>query len=259
MQLKEKLAKIIAKKDLTQLQVLIDKLLLKAYNIGWNDYLWGDDISSIDNTSEEQILEMIKEDDEPRILNSKWEKSNNKGSVPLPIMLQDEYQDAIRFAGEKHAGQSIPGSPISYMAHISNVAMEVLLSYFKKPSFDINFATQVAILHDVLEDTQCTTQELENKFGQKITDAVQALSKDKCISSHLQIKDSIHRIKKMPKEVGLVKLADRITNLQPPPTTWTKDKIQTYKEESLYILKELGNCNDYLKGRLGICIEIYGE
>lgn len=43
---------------------------------------------------------------------------------------------------------------------------------------------------------------------------------------------SLTRIKKLQKEVWAVKLADRITNLQPPPSGWNKQKRLKYLEES---------------------------
>jgi len=53
------------------------------------------------------------------------------------------------------------------------------------------------------------------------------------------------------------KLADRITNLQPPPVNWDKEKILAYWEESKLILNELGDGNDYLAARLQTLISSY--
>jgi guanosine-3',5'-bis(diphosphate) 3'-pyrophosphohydrolase len=63
--------------------------------------------------------------------------------------------------------------------------------------------------------------------------------------------------KKLPKEIWAVKLADRITNLQPPPEDWTIEKQKVYSEESEMILKELSYGNEYLEKRLGEKISEY--
>ncbi|WBX77874.1 hypothetical protein PG911_06365 [Tenacibaculum ovolyticum] len=62
-------------------------------------------------------------------------------------MTQELYQKAMKYAGEKHSEQKVPGTNSNYLLHISNVAMEVLMAYHYDNSFDINFAIQTAILH----------------------------------------------------------------------------------------------------------------
>jgi guanosine-3',5'-bis(diphosphate) 3'-pyrophosphohydrolase len=50
--------------------------------------------------------------------------------------------------------------------------------------------------------------------------------------------------------VWAVKLADRITNLQPPPANWSRTKNIKYLKESQIILDELRDGNQYLAKRL---------
>lgn len=173
-------------------------------------------------------------------------------------MTQEIYQKAMKFAGEKHSDQKVPGSNSNYLLHLANVAMEVLMAYQFENNFDLNYAIQVAILHDTIEDTTADFEEVKSVFGEKIAEAVQALTKnEKLTSKEDRMKDSLERINKLQKEVGLVKLADRITNLQKPPKHWTKDKIQKYQEEARFILERLKGKNDYLHDRLGRKIKEY--
>ena len=56
--------------------------------------------------------------------------------------------------------------------------------------------------------------------------------------------DSLLRIQECPKEIAIVKLVDRITNLQAPPSHWTSKKIQKYLEEVRLIASTLrGRCS----------------
>ncbi len=57
----------------------------------------------------------------------------------------------------------------------------------------------------------------------------------------------------------MVKLADRITNLQSPPYYWTKNKIEQYRNEAIEIHKELGNADHILSSRLLSKIVIYEQ
>ena len=69
--------------------------------------------------------------------------------------------------------------------------------------------------------------------------------------------DSLKRINKLEKEVGIVKIADRITNLQEPPKHWNLEKIKKYHAEAQNIAKTLKNKNTYLKNRLLSKIDEY--
>jgi len=169
--------------------------------------------------------------------------------------IQDYYQKAISFAGKHHADQNIPGSNTSYMVHLSNVAMEILLASQHDPNshqndFDCDFAVQVALLHDLLEDTSTTFDEIKEVFGENIARGVLALSKNEALPVSQQILDSLSRIKLEPKEVWAVKLADRISNLQKPPAHWDKNKIVDYHEMAGIILLQLKGGNAFLENRL---------
>lgn len=166
-------------------------------------------------------------------------------------MTQEIYQEAIKFAAEKHQYQTVPGTESSYLWHISNVAMEIMIAHQIKSNFDLNYAVQLALLHDTLEDTDTEYLELEDKFGVEVAQGVKALTKNNNLTSKKErMLDSLKRINEMPKEVGAVKLADRITNLQKPPRNWTKEKIQYYWDEAKLINQTLQGKNEYLNKRL---------
>jgi len=175
-------------------------------------------------------------------------------------MTQELYQEAIKYAGEKHSEQKVMGTNSNYLLHISNVAMEVLMAYNFDKTFDIDFAIQTAILHDTIEDTSADFEEIKNKFGEQIANAVNALTKEKKLPSKQEkMIDSLTRINKLQKEVGLVKVADRITNLQNPPSHWSIDKIIKYCEEAKLISNTLNGKNDYLNKRLDSKIAEYEQ
>ena len=172
---------------------------------------------------------------------------------------QTLYQKAIKFATAKHVeqNQTIPGTNLPYVVHLSNVAMEILITSFHSENFDLGFAVQVALLHDTLEDTNTNYEELETKFGVEIAMGVLALTKNEKLPKEEQIKDCLKRIKLLQSEVWAVKLADRITNLQPPPPHWDKERKINYRDEAILILCELKDGNFYLAKRLEEKIEEY--
>ncbi|MFD2552428.1 HD domain-containing protein [Bizionia sediminis] len=173
-------------------------------------------------------------------------------------MTQDIYQKAISFAAEKHKNQKVPGTGANYLLHLSNVAMEVILAHKASQVFNLNYAIQLALLHDTLEDTDTEFSELKELFGQQVASGVQALTKNNQLNTKEEkMMDSLSRINHLEKEVAIVKLADRITNLQKPPKSWNKEKIQNYLKEAQLINTLLKNKNDYLNTRLKTKIKSY--
>lgn len=177
------------------------------------------------------------------------------------IDIQTPYQEAIKFATYKHLEkkQKIKGTKLPYVVHLSNVAMEIFIAGHKTKDFNLSFAVQVALLHDTIEDTSTTYVEIKDNFGEDIAEAVLALSKNGDLQKEIQTLDSLTRIKKLSKEVWAVKLADRITNLQPPPSKWNKKKRIKYHEETRLILHALKDGNTYLANRLKEKIKNYSD
>jgi len=168
---------------------------------------------------------------------------------------QDTYINTYLFAAQAHCRQLVPGTDLPYIVHVNFVVMEVIAALAVENEHDGNLAVQCALLHDVIEDTDITYAQVEAKFGQTVADGVLSLSKDK----KLQLGDSLDRIRKQPHEVWMVKLADRITNLQPPPHYWTKDKMIQYRAEALLIHDALRDASPLLAARLMGKIEAFME
>ena len=177
------------------------------------------------------------------------------------MSLQRTYQITIQFATLKFVAKDIkiPDSHLPYVVHLSNVVMEILIAAKHSINFDVTYAVQLALLHDNIEDTDTTHQELEAVFGRDVADGVLALTKNDTLPKSEQLIDSLKRIQQQPKEVWAVKLADRITNLQQPPESWPQDKIRDYKNDAKFILQQLKGGNSYLENRLAEMIVEYAQ
>ncbi|MFN6463458.1 MAG: HD domain-containing protein [Nostoc sp. DedVER02] len=169
---------------------------------------------------------------------------------------QETYIKAFKKAAYAHQGQKMPGSEIPYLMHLNFVSMEVIAA-LSVETHDGNLAIQCAILHDTIEDTDTTFEDIKTEFGESVANGVLALTKDENLAKHLQMADSLQRIKKQPQEIWMVKLADRITNLQAPPHYWNRDKIVRYREEGIQIYEALQDASPFLASRLAKLIEDY--
>jgi GTP diphosphokinase / guanosine-3',5'-bis(diphosphate) 3'-diphosphatase len=110
-----------------------------------------------------------------------------------------------------------------------------------------------------LEDTKTESEDLAVKFGDYVANGVGALSKNPHLSRGEQLIDSVQRIQDQPQEIWMVKLCDRIVNLQKPPKFWSQTKIDRYKKEAIFIAQMLGSASIYLKRRLWNKIDEYGR
>ena len=163
----------------------------------------------------------------------------------------DTFIKAYWYASNAHLGQQTPSKPKQpYIFHVSTVAMEVCNALTAEDFLYPNLAVQCALLHDTIEDTAATYEDLKARFGVMVADGVQALTKDATMPKPQAMKDSLTRIKQQPKAVWAVKLADRITNLQPPPPKWSVEKRRFYCDEARVIHSELGAASPYLASRL---------
>ena len=168
----------------------------------------------------------------------------------------DRYVAALRFAAIKHDGQRMAGSEFPYLVHVASVACEVIAAL--EPGLDADLAVQCALLHDTLEDTATTYAELVAQFGTPVADGVLALSKiDDAIPKELRMADSLRRIRLQAREIWIVKLGDRITNLAPPPEKWSSEKRRAYQAEAVDIVDALGEASPLMNARIRARIAAY--
>ncbi len=95
-------------------------------------------------------------------------------------------------------------------------------------------------------DAEITYSDIKNKFGVEVADGVLALPKNSELPKSERMIDSLARIRLQPKVIWMVKMSDRITNLQPPPKHWGKSKIKDYRDEAILILENFGRLMNFL-------------
>jgi (p)ppGpp synthase/HD superfamily hydrolase len=175
----------------------------------------------------------------------------------------DLYNRALHFAGEAHGDQKVPGTDISYLMHLCQVCQEAMGAVIADPTLNGDLVMQCALLHDAIEDTETTRDDVAHTFGPAIADGADALSKrdqgpDGAPWSKVEkMGDSLSRIVAQPREIWVVKLADRVTNLQVPPGHWSIAKIEAYHHEAETILDTLGSASDHLAARMRTKLKAY--
>ncbi|PIK45891.1 Guanosine-3',5'-bis(diphosphate) 3'-pyrophosphohydrolase MESH1 [Apostichopus japonicus] len=113
---------------------------------------------------------------------------------------------------------------------------------------------QAALLHDTVEDTETSFEELEKEFGKAVCDIVAEVTDDKSLPKmerkRLQIEHAPHK----SREAKLVKLADKLYNLRDlekcTPQGWTETRVQEYFQWASQVVKGLRNTNENLEKEL---------
>lgn len=155
---------------------------------------------------------------------------------------EDEINEIIRayeFAAKMHKEQfRKSGEP--YIIHPINVAIILTTIYADADTI------KAALLHDVLEDTECTSEQMEELFGLEVTKLVQGVTKLSKIHFSTENEYLIDYYKKIivgiseDVRVIIIKLADRLHNMR---TLWAlpeaKQKIKA--KESLEILAPIAH------------------
>ncbi len=89
-----------------------------------------------------------------------------------------------------------------------------------------------ALLHDTLEDTETTYEELRGQFGDEIADVVVEVTDTKWLSKEARKRLQISKASHSSVQARAVKIADKICNLRDilasPPAGWSLERKQAY-------------------------------
>ncbi|MDO4996310.1 MAG: bifunctional (p)ppGpp synthetase/guanosine-3',5'-bis(diphosphate) 3'-pyrophosphohydrolase [Bacilli bacterium] len=151
----------------------------------------------------------------------------------------DTIRKAYEFASVKHEGQ-LRKSGEPYIYHPMNVALILTSIYADYETIS------AGLMHDVLEDCDCTPEEMEKEFGTTITKLVQGVTKLSKIHFSTENEYLIDYYKKiivgMSEDVRviIIKLADRLHNLR---TLWAipEDRQKVKAKEALEILAPIAH------------------
>ena len=155
---------------------------------------------------------------------------------------------ALAFSAEKHSKQKrkdIDKSPyINHPISLANILA-------KRWVIDENVLC-AAILHDTIEDTKTTADELRKHFGEKITSIVLEVSDDKSLEKEVRKQLQIDHAASLSREAKLVKLADKIANItdiiNTPPVNWSKERKQEYFAWAKAVVDNLRGVHQGLEG-----------
>lgn len=170
-----------------------------------------------------------------------------------------QYTKCLNFAAMKHREQRRKDpEKTPYINHPIGVAY-ILSSEGDVTDLEVLMA---AVLHDTVEDTETTFEEIEENFGVEIRKIVAEVTDDKNLPKmerkRLQIEHALH----VSPNAKLVKLADKLYNLRDlqrsAPEGWTKKRCDEYFIWAKKVVDNLRGTNSKLEKALDDVFEEQG-
>lgn len=161
---------------------------------------------------------------------------------------------ALEFASIKHRDQrrkDVEASP--YINHPISLAKVLCV---EGGVTEVNVICG-AILHDTIEDTKTTAEELTVNFGETISKIVDEVTDDKKLDKDVRKRLQIEHAQHASYEAKLVKLADKISNLRDilnsPPADWSLQRKQDYFDWAKDVVDQIRSSSEKLSSAFDEC------
>ena len=163
---------------------------------------------------------------------------------------------SLELASKNHAQQKRKSDGSPYINHL----IEVTALLTDIAEIDDADELSAAILHDILEDTDVTRDELYKTCGNRVLELVEALSDDKSLSLYERREKVLRVLPKKPSSVMRIKLADLCSNVSAIPSGWSLERQTEYfhwLDQVAEICKasSLALHNEYLRRRAGYVVK----
>lgn len=156
-----------------------------------------------------------------------------------PADLLPDLFDALAFAAVKHQYLRRGGyDRLPYINHLIKVT-ETLIRIGGERERDLLLA---AILHDIIEDTEVTRDELAERYGPRVVEIVMELTDDMSLPQDRRKALQLEGAARLSTEARKIRIADKGSNIGDIfsyPLGWTPDKKMAYVEQAEAVVNEI--------------------
>lgn len=155
---------------------------------------------------------------------------------------------ALEFAARKHRDQRRKDREASpYINHPINLVNLL----WNTAGVTDPAVVMAALLHDTVEDTATTFAELRQEFGEAVEQLVREVTDDKSLPKQERKQRQVEHAAHLSQQAKLVKLADKISNLQDiigsPPADWSSDRKREYFAWAKQVVDQLRGAHPQLE------------
>ena len=156
--------------------------------------------------------------------------------------------DAAEFAARVHQNQRRKGrSKRPYIGHCIEVA-STLVSVGKVDDVNVIVA---ALLHDVVEDTDTTNEEIRDRYGDVVADLVAEVTDDKNLKKKERKELQVEHAPTISPPAKLIKIADKISNVREiandPPKKWGVNRQRKYFDWAERVVNAMGSVDPEMR------------
>ena len=124
------------------------------------------------------------------------------------MMYPTRLKKAVQFASHKHKHQKRKVLDYPYITH------PIMVMYFVSKYSDDENVLMAAVLHDTVEDTDTSLDEIEHFFGKEVAHLVDILSEDKSLPKKQRKEEYYEKLfQSQNKDIFLIKSADILYNM----------------------------------------------
>ncbi len=162
---------------------------------------------------------------------------------------------AADFAARRHTHQRRKGEAAEpYFNHLAHVA-----ALLADAGADANLVA-AGYLHDAIEDQEVTHADIAAAFGQDVADLVAHVTDDKSLPKERRKRLQIEHARHLPPRAQMLKMADKISNLEAlltsPPKDWSLQRRVEYFEWAREVVDE---CRSAHSGLAGMFDDLYAR
>jgi guanosine-3',5'-bis(diphosphate) 3'-pyrophosphohydrolase len=136
---------------------------------------------------------------------------------------------ALDFAARRHAAQRRKGvNQAPYINHPVRVAYYIgAVAGIEDPEL-----IAAALLHDTVEDTETTFEELRDEFGHRVAELVAEVTDDKSLAKKTRKRLQVEHAPEVSQAAAQLKIADKLSNVEDlsaaPPPGWSLERRREY-------------------------------
>ncbi len=154
--------------------------------------------------------------------------------------------EAAAFAAERHAGQVRKGADAApYVNHVLDVARRLAAAAPEDTTLLV-----AALLHDTVEDTETTSDDIARRFGPEIAGLVAEVTDDKSLPKAERKRLQVEHMPTASRRAQLIKLADKASNLTDiltRPPDWPAERRRAYLDWSRAVIAGCRGANAALE------------
>ena len=157
---------------------------------------------------------------------------------------------AADYAARQHSAQRRKGERAEpYVNHLTEVA--AMLAEATDGADPV--LVKGGLLHDTLEDTDATYEDLVARFGPEVAALVAEVTDDKSLPKDVRKRLQIEKTPSKSRRAKLLKIADKTSNLQSlihsPPAGWTEERLRDYVVWAADVVRSCRGLNAKLEAR----------